>query len=82
MHQLALELPERPVAGEGDVLASPGQQVCGHLRDKQPWGHPTAGQPHRGHVSVRDDAGDGWSSHPRDDLVAAGDWHWQAKCGP
>jgi len=57
VHQLALELPEGPVAGEGDVLAPPRQQVCGHLWDRQPQGHPTAGQPYGGRVSVRGDAG-------------------------
>lgn len=56
MHQLALELPEGSVAGKGDVLAPPGQEVRGHLWDRQPRGHPTAGQPRRGCVLERGDA--------------------------
>lgn len=56
MHQLALELPEGPVAGEGYVLAPPGQQVCRHLWDRQPRGHPAAGQPRGGCVLERGNA--------------------------
>lgn len=58
VHQLALELPEGPVAGEGDVLAPPGQQVRGHLRDKQCQGHPAAEQPRGGWMII--------APHPRD----------------
>lgn len=60
VHQLALELPQGPVAGEGDVLAPPGQQVRGHLRDRQSQGHPAAGHP-RGGWTIS-------SPHPRNGL--------------
>lgn len=42
VHQLALELPEGPVAGEGDILAPSRQQIRGYLRDRQSQSHPRA----------------------------------------